>query len=634
MKYLSLVLAAMTMMSTAAISQSDTSLLPYRLFGGVEAGLSLHSGAMRRISTIPSCCAEFTAGAGLSFAVGAGIEAPLGLRIAGKDVYLGARIAYQGLSASMQVDEKIGNIISGQNVSDGVSRHDLSIGYAIVGISPYVSLPLPIDMPLRMRVGFTSGIPLGSTFDQSESLVAPTPSGYTYENGLRTRNVGNGDIPNASGLYAALNLCVQYEYEVSPTLALIPSISYQHALTAISTTTDWSAHALRAGVDVLVRLQKTPPPPPPAPAPPAPAPPAPRIAVLSSDLQIEARRTNGVVELVGSDNTITTTMYEAAPVLFFQKGSTAPIADVSSSLDAYQQRVIEGIRAYAADHPSTRITVIGSAVNDEPAQLARERVTWSVAQLGLDAMSRIEVRTEVTGDYAYPQLADEHRSVRFLIDGVPMVVPIITSDTSRRPREVTIPVAHILTCEAGPCTSNVVATLGSRRVVVNGDGPMYRVVLPTFNGPEITEPLRITCAVTDTTGASTTSTASVNVRVTSALQQQPVVRIQPANMQDDAVVIGYCDFDKDEFSTTNPDGIRLTKEALAAGKRVTLIASCDELGDAAYNEALMERRARNAMRLLGARPADVTIVRQPSTDGSNGTPMQRIANRSVRAVIK
>jgi hypothetical protein len=76
------------------------------------------------------------------------------------------------------------------------------------------------------------------------------------------------------------------------------------------------------------------------------------------------------------------------------------------------------------------------------------------------------------------------------------------------------------------------------------------------------------------------------------------------------------------------------KEALATGKRVTLIASCDELGDATYNDALMERRARNAVRLLGTRATDVTIARQPSSDGSNTTPMQRIANRSVRAVIK
>ena len=626
---------AFVLFCTSAVAQSDTTLLPYRLSGGIEAGLSLHSGAMRRISTIPSCCAEFTSGSGLSFGIGAGIEAPIGLRIAGSDVQLGARIAYQGLSASMQVDEKIGNIISGQNVSDGVSRHDLSIGYAIVGISPYVSLPLPINMPLRVRVGFTSGIPLGVTFEQSESLVDPTLSGYTYENGSRTRNVGSGDIPNAAGLYAALNAGVYYEYTLSPTIAIVPSLSYQYALTNIATTTNWSASALRAGVDVQLRLQKAPPPPPTAaPAPPPPPPPPPRIAALRSDLQIEARRTNGVVELVGSDNTIATTMYEAAPVLFFQKGSTAPIADATSKLDAYQQRVIDGVRAYATEYPSVRITVIGSSVTDEPAQLARERVSWAVAQLGLDAMSRIEVRTEVTGDYAYPQLADEHRSVRFLIDGVPMVVPIITSDTSRRARELTIPVAHILTCEAGPCTSTLRATLGSRRVDVVGDGPMYRVALPATDGSESTEPLRITCDVVDSTGARTTSTASVNVRATSAVQQLPALRIQPSYIQDDAVVIGYCDFDKDDFSTTNPDGIRRVKEALAAGKRVTLIASCDELGDATYNDALMERRARNAVRLLGTRATDVTIARQPSSDGSNTTPMQRIANRSVRAVIK
>jgi hypothetical protein len=139
-------------------------------------------------------------------------------------------------------------------------------------------------------------------------------------------------------------------------------------------------------------------------------------------------------------------MYEAAPVLFFQKGSTAPIADATSKLDAYQQRVIEGVRAYATEHPSVRITVIGSGVTDEPAQLARERVSWAVAQLGLDAMSRIEVRTEVTGGFEHPQLADEKRSVRFLIDRVPMVVPVVQRDTTRRTREVVIPIMHIMTC--------------------------------------------------------------------------------------------------------------------------------------------------------------------------------------------
>ena len=112
------------------------------------------------------------------------------------------------------------------------------------------------------------------------------------------------------------------------------------------------------------------------------------------------------------------------------------------------------------------------------------------------------------------------------------------------------------------------------------------------------------------------------------------MRVQPTYLQDETVLLGYCDFDDDEFSTTNPNGVRRVKEALAAGKRITLIASSDELGDTEYNDALMERRARAAMRLLQARAADVTIVRQPSTAEANTTPMQRIANRSVRAMIK
>ena len=356
--------------------------------------------------------------------------------------------------------------------------------------------------------------------------------------------------------------------------------------------------------------------------------------MLRSDLQIEAQRVNGVIDVIASDNTLCTTVYDAAPVLFFEQGSTVPVVDGSSPVGVYQQRIIEGVRAYAAEHPSARITIIGSAVTDEPPQLARERVSWAAAQLGIDVMTRVEVRTEVTGGYTYPQLADEHRSVRFLIDGVGMVLPIVQRDTTRRPRVMSIPVTHILTCEAGPCTSVVNATYGNVRSDVTGSGPIYRVVLPQRNVDEQTQVLRITCDVVDTTGARATSTVSANVRMTALTEQQPVVRVQPSYIQDEALVLGYCDFDDDDFTTYSPEAMRRVREAIKAGKRVTLIASCDELGDDEYNDALMDRRARNAIRLLGVRASDVTIVRQPSTDGSNATPMQRIANRSVRAVIK
>lgn len=634
MKHTLVALAACVAVVTATSAQPDTSLLPLRLFGGIEAGLTLHSGSMRRIGTIPSCCAEFTSGTGFSYALAAGIEVPVGMRLSDEDVLLGARISYQGLGASMQVDEKIGNIISGSTVTSGTARHDLAIGYAVLGISSYLSFPFPIDMPLRLNVGFTSGIPLGATFEQSETLIDPTASGYTFETGSRTRNIGSGDIPNRAGLYAAITAGVSYEYALSPTLAIAPSLTYQRALTSIATTVSWSAHALRAGVDLRIRLAKPVPPPPPPPPVIPPPPPPPRLAALRTDLQIEAPRTNGVIDVIGSDNTISSTVYDAAPVLFFQAGSTLPVDDASSKVGVYQQRIIEGLRAYAAEHPSARITVVGSSVTDEPPQLARERVTWTVAQLGVDAMSRIEVRTEVTGGFEHPQLADEKRSVRFLIDRVPMVIPVVQRDTARRLREVVIPIMHILTCEAGPCTSVVSATYGGRRVDVSGSGPVYRVQIPMSDGIPTTEPLRVTCTVVDSTGATKTSTVSANVAITASTTELAAVRVQPTYLHDETILLGYCDFDGDEFSTTNPDGIRRVKEALAAGKRITLIASCDELGETDYNDALMERRARAAVRLLQVRAADVTIVRQPSTADANSTPMQRIANRSVRAMIK
>ena len=76
------------------------------------------------------------------------------------------------------------------------------------------------------------------------------------------------------------------------------------------------------------------------------------------------------------------------------------------------------------------------------------------------------------------------------------------------------------------------------------------------------------------------------------------------------------------------------RDAIAAGKKVTLIPSADNLGTELYNEQLLQRRARAAIELLGVRDQDVSVSAVVTTAASNETPMGRTANRSVRAIIQ
>ena len=76
------------------------------------------------------------------------------------------------------------------------------------------------------------------------------------------------------------------------------------------------------------------------------------------------------------------------------------------------------------------------------------------------------------------------------------------------------------------------------------------------------------------------------------------------------------------------------RKALKDGKKVSLLASADNCGLADYNADLVQRRARAAVELLGVREQDVFITTICTTAEANTTPMDRVSNRSVRAIIR
>jgi outer membrane protein OmpA-like peptidoglycan-associated protein len=131
-----------------------------------------------------------------------------------------------------------------------------------------------------------------------------------------------------------------------------------------------------------------------------------------------------------------------------------------------------------------------------------------------------------------------------------------------------------------------------------------------------------------------TSQRSYVVRPTLRSRDERVETIGPENIAPDALVLGHFAFDASVFTTTNAEAIRRVRDAIASGRKVSLVPGADSLGTAEYNDALMLRRAKAAIALLGVRESDVTIDVVRSTPASNATPMGRIANRSVRAIIK
>ncbi len=336
--------------------------------------------------------------------------------------------------------------------------------------------------------------------------------------------------------------------------------------------------------------------------------------------------------LIGEQVTVTT--YEAAPVIFFEKNSTQPIRG-TSTVGAFQQNILDAVRAYVEARPGVHLTIVGTSAADEEPQLARERISFVARTLQIDP-NRVTVRMEQAPEARYPDLADEQRTVAFLIDGKAVVIPVIRRDTVRTLPDAIITLTHVLTCEAGPCTTSVTASYGETILRVNGDGPVHTLTIPGTDLARygMSVPFVARAFVTDTTGRTVTSQRSYVVRPTLKQRDERQAMVSPENISGDALVLGHFGFDTSEFTTTNDAAVRRVREAIAAGRTVTLVPGADSLGTAEYNDALMLRRAKAAIALLGVRESDVRIEVVRSTTESNATPMGRIANRSVRAIIK
>jgi outer membrane protein OmpA-like peptidoglycan-associated protein len=313
--------------------------------------------------------------------------------------------------------------------------------------------------------------------------------------------------------------------------------------------------------------------------------------------------------------------------MFFERNSTAPLTG-NSERERLQQRVIDAVRSAMVTDPSLRLTIIGSAAADEPSVLARERYAWAIRNLGVD-VSRISVKTENPPQPEELALLDEQRSVTFLINDRPALLFAGESTTFATRTPASISFAHILTCDT-TCQESVTATLNGKPLLVEGKGPTYRVTIDTSMIAEDGGMLEIRSSV------SAGETASRDARVLVLMPSTAEKTIDVTTMDDrqgqDVRTLSYFDFNSSAPKMVDQGSLEAVRTALRSGASVTLIASTDNIGTEESNRLLAQKRAQAVMNMLG-RSERVTIRIDVTADDANGSPMDRVFNRSVRAQI-
>lgn len=317
----------------------------------------------------------------------------------------------------------------------------------------------------------------------------------------------------------------------------------------------------------------------------------------------------------------------APSVMFFERNSTAPLTG-SSERARLQQRVIDAVRNTMAADLTLRLTIIGSAAADEPFVLARERYAWAIRNLGVD-LARISVKTENPPQPEELALLDEQRSVAFLLNDRPAVILATESATFATRMPASVSFAHIVTCDT-TCRESVTATLDGKPLAVEGKGPAYRVTIDTSMIGENGAVLEIRSSVN--AGEVASQDAQVRTLLASTEEKTVDVLTLDDRQGQDVQTLSFFDFNSSTPKMIDQIGLETVRRALRSGASVTLIASTDNIGTEESNRQLAQKRAQAVMALFG-RSDRVTIRIDVTSDDANVSPMDRVFNRSVRALI-
>lgn len=631
MRYL--LLATLLTVSSSLVTADDTTLTRTSIGGGIAAGINQHATNFRQLTSFPACCPEYTSGSGFHLGYWLHLAYQPESNLFGLPYSYGVRLSGVAFSGMLTDDEEIGMVINGQNVTRGMARHTIDATFTTVGVEPYLQLQSIAGTPLSVTAGLFGGFPVAATFDQKEELIEPTDPSYTFETGSRSRGITNGDIPSPASPLLAAVIGVGYMHELDAQRAIEPRIETLIGLTDLTSAVSWGVTSFRVGVNFHYRIPKPVIAPPPPPPPPTPVEPPVRVPVLSSKLMVPQMTPS---QLSGVRNVAVTREYvDAAPVMFFAKNSTE-VVGTTKTQSQLQQVVASAITEYMKQHPEAKLTLVGSAAYDEDQAVARERVSYVTRLLGLPT-EQLERRLVKLPAPEYPELAEEHRSVQFLVNGAPQIFRVErTKDSIETITPLRIPVGHLVSCDT-TCTSSLSASIAGRMLRVEGDAPTYTVVIDSTALQLMKEGeyavIRGQVAFEATTAGSQEQVAYTNI------EPRVTVRLLPAGQTSNNVssTLCYFDFNGATITSFNERAFAVIQESVASGKRVEIIATTDHLGTAASNAALAERRAAAAIeRLVALGIAKDRIIAGTYTTvaAENGSPMERIANRSVKIIIR
>ncbi len=621
------------------IAESKDKLTPYSIsFGGGVSG-NIHDASFSQIPGFKSCCPEYTGAFGMGYSFHLGFSYKFDSKLFGMPWKYSANISYNNLGAVLKDEEHIGNVISGNTYTKGISEYSLDAGINTFAVDQFISVTPFESIPLGINAGFSIGFLTGKSFEQEEKLISP--GGSAFENGSTVRNKLSGEITGASTALIFLRLGMSYEIYRTGNLALSPVINFNYSILNNAESLDWKTHFLFAGLNLEYNIPKAAKDEPkPVPVPALPVPPKPVPITLAMDAFSEGKLlANGATINVKRKLTREMFSYKIQPIVFFSKDKTTPENSSSKTgAEAMQANTLDGIALFIKENPGSGFSFTVYQTDDELPGTADKRAAFlknALADKGIDtkdikfSTKQIEVR-----DLANSQLADEYRIVRLNAGNSNNTIKVFSGGLISGEKFETMPITVVTNIGNADNSTVLKGSANYNESSIELLNPRENIFKPdeAFKLNTTQKQLYIQFVAENKYGEKDIDYHTYYLDFNDVEGDTVFNLVKSGDSKYYEYFLGFFDYNRSDFMSFDREVVAKVKQALADRKKVEFLPLTDNLGSVEHNSKLANSRLNSAYNLIGTKDG-ITPVFPEGYLFSNDEPSGRILNRSVLVKI-
>ncbi len=611
----------------------------------LNAGLNynMHTTDIKGFTGSENCCDEFTGGNFLDPTFGFGMELAMGNLIFDLPSSYVLQLNYNGLSSEYTEERFRGYKINEFDKQPVMVEHQLNptIKLLSIGNSIYSELFSGFSFGLGADIGFAM------TSDYSQNELALSPNDFTFSNGSREINTGEGSIEEMNSIIFSLFAGVRYDLYDFDDWTIRPEVKYNYIPGSILDGKDLFVSQLSGSISFVYNVTT---PEPKAPAPPpqpepkiieevvvAPAPP-----YIHVDLTLKDEKGNDIKD--GQKLTMPISVYETKqeyalrPVVFFDSADynykKYNIESFTNSDFDVQTEMINSIARKMKEDKSLTLILSTYDLGDEPKNISEERL-YNIEQKlkddGID-LSRVKTKTVIVDkDFKYNELKEEYRKVEFaLSDNSELIKSIYEINSRIEFDKKTFTPKTTVNSSKDEYYQEANLYVNGNNVEKENEDFEFSIDENYTKEFEKNEPVKFEyISNAEVSGIYSAANVSFTVEPTVKNVKQTINTINDGSKNTEQHILAYTEFDKSSLKSVDNDVLKLVRKAIEQNRKVTIYASTDNLGNEEYNKALAERRANTAKSLIGGNSNNLQVIYPEQYLFSNEHPYGRMLNRAI-----